>query len=104
MGARHRAVGSGAAADDPRRAGARPDRRIRPDLSQSPEDVLSHATRHLPIVILAIFGLSIAACGPSTPSASPVTAAPSSTPSAAAAVTASPAAPTVTVTPTVTPS
>jgi len=60
---------------------------------------LSHATRHLPIVILAILGLSIAACGPSTPSASPVTAAPSSTPSAAAAVTASPAAPGATVTP-----
>ena len=65
---------------------------------------MSHATRRLPIVSLAILGLSVAACAPATPSASPSTAAPSSTPSATATTTASPAAPTATVTPAVTPS
>ena len=65
---------------------------------------MSHATRRLPIVILAILGLSIAACAPTTPSASPLTAAPSSSPSAAPAVTASPAAPTASVAPSATPS
>src|SRR6187397_1916943 len=101
MGARHRAVGSGAAGDDPRRAGARPDRRLRPNLSESPEDVLSHATRRLPIVILVVLGLSIVACAPTTPSASPSLAAPTTAPTAAA--TASSAAPTATVAPSATP-
>jgi hypothetical protein len=62
---------------------------------------LTHATHRLPIGILVILGLSIAACGPTTPTASPSTAAASSAPSAAA--TASPA-PTPTITPAVTPS
>jgi hypothetical protein len=63
---------------------------------------LSHATRHLPIVGLLILGLSIAACGPTTPSAAPSTAAPSAVPSLS--VTASPAAPTATVVPSSAPS
>jgi len=63
---------------------------------------LSHTTRRLPIVGLAILGLSIAACGPTTPSASPSSAAPSVAPSAPA--TATPAAPTATVAPSPTPS
>ena len=63
---------------------------------------MSHATRRLPIVSLAILGLSIAACGPTTPSASPSTAAATSAPSTAP--TASPAAPTATISPAVTPS
>lgn len=63
---------------------------------------MSHATRRLPIVILVILGLSIAACGPTTPSASPSAAAPTTAPSAAE--TASPAAPSATVVPSVTPS
>jgi hypothetical protein len=63
---------------------------------------LSHTTRRLPFVGLVILGLSIAACGPTTPSASPSSAAPSAAPSAPA--TASPAAPTATVAPSPTPS
>jgi hypothetical protein len=63
---------------------------------------LSHATRRLPIVILVILGLSIAACRPTTPSASPSTAAASPAPTVAA--TASPTAPTATAIPTLTPS
>jgi hypothetical protein len=62
---------------------------------------LSHATRRLPIVILVVLGLSIAACAPTTPSASPSIAAPTTAPSAV--VTASPAAPTATVAPSLTP-
>ncbi len=63
---------------------------------------MSHATRRLPIVTLVILGLSLAACGPAAPSATPSTAAPSAAPSVA--VTASPAAPTATVVPSATPS
>jgi hypothetical protein len=63
---------------------------------------LNHTTRRLPIVGLAILGLSIAACGPTTPSASPSSAAPSVAPTAPA--TATPAAPTATVAPSPTPS
>ncbi len=63
---------------------------------------MSHPTRRLPIVILLILGLSIAACAPTTPSASPWTAAPTTAPSAA--VTASPAAPTASVVPSAAPS
>ena len=62
---------------------------------------MSNATRRLPIVNIAILALSIAACGPTAPSASPSTAAPSPAPSAAA--TASPSAPTATVVPAATP-
>ena len=63
---------------------------------------MSHATRRLPIVGLVILGLSLAACGPTTPSPSPSSAAPSAVPSVA--VTASPAAPTATALPSPTPS
>src|SRR5258705_6383893 len=101
MGARHRAVGRGAAGDDPRRDGAGPDRRIRPDIPQSPEDALTSATRHLPIVVLALVALCVAACGSTAPTAAPST---SATPPAASLVPTASPAPTATVTPTATPS
>lgn len=63
---------------------------------------MTHATRHLPIVVLALVGLCVTACSPAAPSAAPPTAATSSAPSASA--TASPATPTVTVAPAATPS
>ena len=62
---------------------------------------MNHATRRLPIVILALVGLSVAACGSTAPTAAPSTAA--TPPVASLAPTASPA-PTATVTPTATPS
>ena len=63
---------------------------------------MSHPTRRLPIVFLAILELSIAACGPTVPSASPSAAAATSAPTAI--VTPSSVAPTATVAPTPVPS
>jgi hypothetical protein len=63
---------------------------------------LNHATRRLPIIVLAIAGLSVAACGSTAPSASPSVAATPAAPTAVA--TASPAAPPASIAPSATPS
>jgi hypothetical protein len=62
---------------------------------------LIHATRRLPIVVLALVALSVTACGSTAPTAAPSTAA---TPPAASLVPTQSPAPTATITPTATPS
>lgn len=62
---------------------------------------MTTATRHLPIVVIALVALSAAACGSTAPTAAPPSAV---TPAPSASVTASPAAPTATVSPAATPS
>jgi hypothetical protein len=62
---------------------------------------LTTATRHLPIVVLALVALSVTACGSTAPTAAPSTAA---TPPAASLVPTASPAPTATITPTAEPS
>ena len=62
---------------------------------------MTTATRHLPIVVLALVALSVTACGSTAPTAAPSTAA---TPPAASLVPTASPAPTATITPTAEPS